>query len=347
MKRSNFLKFVLFVALLVAAVTGGIYLFHFIPAQEELLRLNLFDRVKTAYMLSEKNLFKGAELRDDLMLLKQIESISKVDDIISAFILDETGKVITHNKTAEWGKTYADPYSKKALASKRIFRQKVNEPDAYLFSMPLPSSSTLCIAISNTKMERTAGTTAGNAALTGLIIFILSVAAAALFFRAAYLKRMDSLVSDIKAVALGGVSAKVTNDEMGKIAELVNEIASKQEPANPRPSAASTETRENHALIIKELADIRAEGIAVIDADNKVIAANQKAKELIFKKDLPPDSDLHILDAFASSDALELVKRSTENPGQTVEDTINGVQAKAKSLGPSKERLSGTIITLG
>ena len=117
-KQNIFMQFVLFACLVVTLLLAYIYLFQYLPSQERLLRRNIFDKLKVIAQLSKPALTKAITGKDDISLLSQIENIVKVDDVSTAYILDNNGKVVMHDKTNEWGAVYTDAVSRLAVSKK-------------------------------------------------------------------------------------------------------------------------------------------------------------------------------------------------------------------------------------
>jgi hypothetical protein len=200
--HSLFLKILVFSVSIILLLVVYFYSFLYVPSQEKLIRANLFDRVKTIFVLSDNRLIKALQTHDDIMMLSVIENIMKLDDISTAYLLDNNCKVITHDKTTQWGKTYTDNLSKKAVATKKILRQK--SEFGYLFSLPLTSSATLCVGISSEKLTESISSLNSSALIEGVIILLIS---GILLYGFIYLRiypRYAKLNGELRSLELGG-----------------------------------------------------------------------------------------------------------------------------------------------
>ena len=341
--QSVFFKLLLFSVTITAALIICLYYFLYIPSQERLMRDGLFDRVKTIFALSG-DVFEGAiKARDDITILSRVESIMKVEDVNSVYILDNCLKVLTHNRIAEWGKTYGDETAKRSVEAKKFLRQRA--PGGYLFSMPLTSSSTLCVGISSQKLGESVSSMRKNALLAGAIILI---AAAAAFYWCIYSlvypgfrELRDGLIS----LELGGGAGRLSDDalrgEFGELKKLVNGVLEKAGSGGQAGQDGNDE--ETLQDITGMLAKMQKGGLAVIDGENKIIAINQKAGEFLGV----PGQDAvgrHILDVIKNSSLLSLLKASAEKPGETFEALAEGNAVKACAARGRSSKISGTIL---
>jgi len=171
-KDSILVQFALFASLVVISVFSYCYLFQFLPAQERMMKKGLFEKIAAVTVLSKPSLIKALETQDDITLLSSIESISSIEDVNGAYILDQEGKVVMHNKTTEWGAVYKDELSRQAVSGKNLLLQKNVKSGEYLFSHPLASSATLVIALSGQKIDETLSSAKKNAFYMSLLSFI-------------------------------------------------------------------------------------------------------------------------------------------------------------------------------
>ena len=200
--KSSFFKLFLLSMLAVLALLLYFYSAELIPLQEKLLRVNEFDRVKTIFSLTAGDLTRAIASRDDITMLAKVENIMKIEDVSAVYILDNSCRVITHNTTSKWAKTYSDDTAKRAVETKSALRQSI--PTGYLFSMPLTSSTTLCVGISSQKLEDSVTSSGRKVLFTALIIFILAAAAFFLFIYCMAYPSFKSLRDGLASLDLGG-----------------------------------------------------------------------------------------------------------------------------------------------
>jgi PAS domain S-box-containing protein len=315
----------------VAVLLVVLYCFQYIPAQKKLLRSALFEKVKTVFSLSGPTLTKALQTRDDIMMLSAIESIMKIEDINTVYILDNGGKVITHDKTAEWGKTYTDEQSKNAVNAKKIIRQSVQY--GFLFSEPITSSATLCVGLSSQKYEESVSSLNKEAFFTGLIIFIIAAAGFILLIQNTVFIKLKKLNVTLSSLALGG-SGKLPEegqkDEFGRLTKLINEVLDNRGSS----IESGNKPREENSLghLLRGLTDMNPAAVVVIGSNNNIIALNRKAAGLMGIT-AEEAQGKHILDVIKLTEILSLIKQVSEKPQAIAEASFQGKKAKAVSTG--------------
>jgi len=347
MKQNIFLKSIMFVFIVITSLLVFFYVFQFLPAQKKILNKNLFDRAKTIYNLSGSIIIRAIETKDDLLVLSQVENIMKLDDINTVFILDNDGRVITHNRTAEWGKIYSDEISKKAVETKKNFIQKSPEIKGYLYSVPLTSSATLCIGLSQQKTNETFDLIKKNAFYSAITILILVISIFAFFIFSQITSQFLKLENILKSVILGtGEKISVRRkDEFGKLSLLINEIISKLETENITAHKKISETQKKSARFIQELSKHFGDGLIVTNSENKIIFVNQKAKDFLSVDEKDP-AGKHILEIIKTSEFVDVLKRSAANVNKPLEEMINNKTIKIITVGGRETEVIGTIIII-
>jgi PAS domain-containing protein len=313
----------------IAVLLAVLYCFQYIPAQKKLLRSALFEKVRTVFSLSGGTLTKALQTRDDIMMLSAVESIMKIEDISTVYVLDNNCKVITHDKTAEWGKMYSDGQSKNAVASQKMLRQV--EPYGFLFSEPLTSSATLCVGLSSQKLDESVASLNKEAFFTGLIIFIAASAGFLLLIQNILFLKLKKLSESLRSLALGGsgrLPQDGQDDEFGRLTKLINEALDN----NVSAAESGNEPRKDKSLVqvIRALTDMHPAAVMVIGSDNKIISLNGKASALLGVV-LEEACGKHILDSVKLPEILSLIKNVSEKPSDPVEASVQGMKAKAVS----------------
>lgn len=321
------------------------YIFQFLPTQQKLLTKNLFDRAKTINNLSGPFIVKSLETKDDLMLLSQVESIMKLDDINTVYILDNTGKVVTHDRTSEWGKIYNDEISKKVIDAKKILIQKSSELKGYLYSAPISSSATLCIGLSMQKTNDTLALVKKNTFYSAITIFILCISVVAFFVFSQIVSQFIKLENILRSVKLGsGEKIEVKRkDEFGKIALLINDIISKLEAENLTAHKKASETQKKLTRFIQELSKYFGNGLIVTNSENKIVFVNQKAKDNLHVTDKEP-AGKHILDVINDSAFIDILKKSSSNMNNLLEEKFGERLIKITTIGGRESEIIGVII---
>ncbi|MFA5779238.1 MAG: hypothetical protein WC947_03800 [Elusimicrobiota bacterium] len=347
MKQNIFFKSILFVFAVIASLLIFFYVFQFLPAQKKLLNKNLFDRAKTIYNLSGPIIVKAIETKDDLLILSQIENIMKLDDISTVYILDSDGKVITHDRTAEWGKIYGDEISKKAGGTKKELIQKSPEIKGYLYSVPLTSSATLCVGLSQQKTNETFDLIKKNAFYSAITVLIAVISIFAFFIFSQITSQFIKLENILKSVMLGtGEKIDVRRkDEFGKLSLLINKIINKLETENITAHKKLSETQKKSARFIQELSKHFENGLIVTNFENKIILANQKAKDFLSVVEKDP-AGKHILEIIKTPEFIDVLKRSAANVNKLLEEVINNKTIKIITVGGRETEIIGTIIII-
>lgn len=344
-KTNITLKFVSFTVAVISALLVFFYVFQLVRLEKKLLRNNLFDKAKTISYLYSKTLAKAIETRDDLTLISHIENIMKIDDIKTAYVLDNSGKVILHDKTSQWGKIFTDDVSKNAVKNKRILYQKSFEQKMYLFSSPLTSSSTLCIGLSDEKMNEILLLHYKDILYTSLIVLFSCVLlfAGFVYFRISVkLRKIERFLHSISLSGEGRIPVK-ENDDFWELSELINEVIGKVEAKNIVFSDKVDELDSKALGLLQELCGQFAGGIMILDSDYRIISANDKAQEM-FQFDGKEISGRHILDVVKIPEFIELLKESSNNPGKTFEKKKDNLKVKIRTIVNRQNELAGSIL---
>jgi hypothetical protein len=315
------------IILAVAGLLVILYCFQYAPAQKKQLRAGLFDKVKTVISLSGNTLTKAILTRDDIAMLASIESIMNIEDVSAAYILDNGCRVITHDKTAEWGKTYTDELSKNAVEAKKILRQAT--PYGFLFSQPLTSSATLCVGISSQKLEDSVSLLYREIFFTGLIIFVVSAAGFFWFVNNALALKFKKLGDELRSLELGGggrLPEDGTDGEFGRLIKQINGVLNICNSA--ADGARDTQKEKNLNLIINELVNITPAAVIIIGNDNKIISLSRLAAGFL-GVDADEAKGMHVLDALNLPEITTLLKQVSEKPGGSAESIIRGKKGKA------------------
>ncbi|MBN1622493.1 MAG: PAS domain-containing protein [Endomicrobiales bacterium] len=339
------LKIVIFFSLILVSTLFFLFYYYFLPMQEKQLKRNLYDKVKTVSDLSQPLINKALKNNDDITLLSQIEEILKIKDINSAYILDNKGRVITHNQTSEWGKIYDDEISRKIVEKKKEMVNKI--PSGYLYSIPITSSATFCIRLSEQKIKENMNALEKNVGYTFLSISVTGILLFYLFIFSQFKTPLKNLGHVLKAVAVGGIG-KIEikkHDEIGVLIKLVNDIIEKFEQDSSTSGVNVNEVKNNTKIIIEEIAKNISSGIMIIDSENRLIHINQKACDFL-SVSRDNTSGKHILDFIQDALLIDLINKTVKEIGKNFEEKINDRIVKAVTVGNKKGENLITIITI-
>ena len=339
--KSLFFRMFLFSVLSVSVLLVCFYYLQYIPSHEKLLRNALYDRVKTVFDLSADDLSKAVRSRDDISMLIGVEKIMKIEDVSTVYVLDNGFKVLTHDKTSQWGKTYDDETDRNAVNAKKVLRQWTQ--GGYLFSVPLTSSSTLCVGISSQKMNEAAAGLRRDALYTIAIVVIAAAAAFGWFIYATVFLRFRDLRDRLASIELGGGTLPdgAPGGEFLELQKLINGIIANAASGAGRGRAGQCE--DELRLLVDELAATHQSGVLVIGAENKVVAINRKGETLFgIKRD--GAAGKHVLEAVGDAALIELIKKAAAKPGEAFEASVSGKPVKAYSIRGPDKAVPGTLV---
>jgi hypothetical protein len=314
--------------------------------KKEALKDNIFEKVNAISNLSEPIMAKAVKGQDDVVLLSQIEKIMRLSDVSTVYILDGTGKVITHDKTGEWGKVYTDELTKNILSIKKPELIRSTDARGWLYVTPLVSSTTLCIGVSSDKIDTKYDLAKKNAVITAVTIFVVSMFVMALFLIIKVKLPFRILEQMLKALRDGTIEKiePAGLSEFTDIIALINETAGKLSNLEINASSNLIMDKENYSLLVKEVASIVNKGLIITNPENKVIFINDKIKTLlgIGTRDF---TGRHILDVLDKSVYIDIIKKSTEQPGTEIIEKVEDKVLRVFTVANIKNELIGTIIT--
>jgi hypothetical protein len=107
------------------------------------LEIMAVEKAKSALKVIVPSFNKALENSDDINLLINIESVAKIENITTCFILDKNGKIIIHNNVSEWNTERTSRIYNRVIEQKTQTLQQTPNKDFLLFSEPLISDCTL------------------------------------------------------------------------------------------------------------------------------------------------------------------------------------------------------------
>lgn len=177
-------------------------------------------------------------------------------DLLYIAILDETGKVISHNDITEYGKTYTDAMTRKALAADAIVIQFFDMPDhkAIDFGVPLSIGKkrwgTLKFGISMEKAEHEIITTINK--IVGLTAALLILGfAMILFLSRRFLRPITQLAATMENARGDYLDVKVEvrgKDELAVLGERFNNMIERIKQANEEIRKANEKMIQSEKL---------------------------------------------------------------------------------------------------
>jgi len=339
--NSLFFKQLVFSVAVVAAILLFMFISFYLHCSERLLTGALSDRARTVFGLCGDSLANALQAHDDIALLIQVERMMKLEDVSSVYILDSSGKVLIHDKTGEWGKTYIDDVSLKAAAAKKLISQRTRA--GFLFSGPLTSSATLCMVFSSQKIDESVSSMNKKALVTGSIITIAAVLAFSWFIYFLVYPRFKTLRGGLASLALGGTGRLPESGEAGEFSELRALVNSVLEKNCPAAVDALPGTAWCNRQLIDAILETHSGGLLVIDENNKVLSLNGKAAEIIGAKK-EDAAGKHVLDVVKLPALLELIKKASVTPGLVSEGNAAGGTVRVLAVAGTGEVISGIVL---
>jgi hypothetical protein len=350
MFNSIYLKIVSVFAVLAAVFLFSFYYLLYIPGQEAVLTKELFTRVKNVAAVTGPDIVMAIMAKEDLPLVRKIESIKNLDDISAVYVLDKTGIVVIHDRTAEWGKVYDDSFSKGSIEKREISRKRLPGAKGYLTAVPLDLSYTLYVEASTQKISERIKLARKNGLYVIAIALILSSLFFAWFVNGIFRKRLRRLDKELRQIGLD-LSSRIgpgdgPKDELAVLANEINALLDKFRDELGNVRAASFLELKNSRRILESLVACLEMGAAVVDSENRIIAINEKAKQAF---NISPDSSIsekHFLDVFNGPDILNVLKKAALNKNVIITEALFDKKLRALTLSEPSGDIIGTVIVI-
>ncbi|MDR1941826.1 MAG: hypothetical protein LBQ47_05830 [Endomicrobium sp.] len=275
------------------------------------------------------------ENSDDIGLLADIESLSKLENINSCFILDRENKIIIHNNTSDWNSTRKSEIYDRAVNYDGELVQATPDKDHLLFSAPLAKEYTLLCIISVQKAAETANFwkikyfTVG--ALAALAITVLFYFFAKLFIVLPFKrtrKRIEQACAD-----------NLKNEKYDEISDLFLTESRKSEQ---KIALLEKENKSLAEIIGHYFSSFKQDFniIIALNADNNIIYAYDDTGKIL-KKDFTKGGN--IIETLLNQNFLRIISSATENPVNEIEENDGEFAISAVSI-PDGEKAAATII---
>ena len=340
------IKLFLFLSILFGCIIAFVYAFQFLPVHKKLTDASLAEKLNIMAGLYQNPLSNALKASDDVTVLNSIDGIMRFDGVTTAYIVDKTGKVISSNKTSEWGKVFTDTLTKNASASASRRIQGAGKENEYLFSVPLSSSAVLCVGITKEKTAKNLEGIKHEYLFTSLTIYLLAALMIFSIINALLISRFRRLARLIDSAALsrGGTIPYDSKDEFGTIASKINALlANSTATANSSGSLGSES--QNMGFLLNELLRDYPSGLLVIDADNRIAAINKPFQDFLSLTGTNLTGK-HLLDVVKIPELFALVAKVSENAGTSINAEVKGKQIKARSVTNDKGLGAGLILKL-
>lgn len=293
------------------------------------------EKARSAVNVSIASINRAIQNSDDISLLMNIESISKLENVSSAFILDRDNTVIIHNNTDEWNsKRNGDIYDRAVNYDGELLQISYDK-DHILFSAPLAKDYTLCCIFSTQKASE-------NARYWKIKYFTVTAVAAVILIFILYFLSKFFIVLPFNRTKRKIEKGVMDSTKDGKYDEIADMFATENEKSLQKIKALHND-KKNLTRIIEYYLGKSSESyqlLIILDSSNNVVYAYDKTEKFL-KKDFAEDSN--ILEATINPGILTLVSKSLEVPGTEVSDFIDEHAVTALALG-EKESIFAVIL---
>lgn len=306
--------------------------------QSSLLRKGLNERAVASVSFVQSGIEKALRTDDDILMLIQLESLSRTEDVQAAYILDRAGKVTMHTRTSEWGHAYKDTYSRASVAATRPLFQEINVPHSYVYSVPVSTDAVLCVSYSAQKIDQTLSTVTRRFIYSGLTLFIIAFLIVYAFAMRPLRREIALLKAALKGIVPGTVSrVPPLQGECGEIASLVNSLfdqsGAKISPFGAEAIASSVKT-------VRAFFAAQAECVALFDTENRLIAATLTACDFFQLKDA---EGKHIIELL-SPEIITLAQEAQQHPDTAVRRAILENTIECSVVTDDKKAPAGLVI---
>lgn len=295
------------------------------------------EKARSAVKVSVPSINRAIKNSDDISVLTNVESISKLENVSSAFILDGDNTVIIHNNTNEWNSKREGDIYDRALKYKGELLQLSYDKDHILFSVPVDKGYVLCCIFSTLQASEKAEywkikyftVAAALCAVLIIILYFLSKLFIALPFERTK-----------KKIEKGAIEASKGE----KYDEIADMFATENEKARQKIKALQQDKNSLTKIIEyylgRELRNYKL--LIILDSSNGIVYSYDNTDKFL-KKDFSENGN--ILEAALLPEIIDMVSKSYEIPGTEVNGFIGEDTVTALALG-EKDKIFATIIKI-
>lgn len=220
-------------------------------------------------------------------------------DLIYIAILDEGGRVISHNNITEYGKVYSDPMTSKAIRAGSTLIQKFSDKGhrSLDFGVPLTIGKkrwgTLKFGISLEKMEQEIVSTVKKIIVLTLLLLVTGFAVI-LFLSRRFISPITHLATTMEKTGADYLNLKVEvkgHDELAVLGEKFNDMID-------RIRLANEELRKTHEKLVQseKLASIGILAAGVAHEINNPLGGLFNCLQMLRQNDVNPEARLKYLE---------------------------------------------------
>lgn len=297
------------IVLISAALIGGIYFADFLPTVRRVINSHTRESMAIITAQAAPQIARAVKANDDVLALIALEDLARTEGVAAAYIIDPRGIVTVHNTTAEWGRSYADAAHSAARTAPGPLWQHVTQSQ-WLYSTPLPSSSTLCISFTTRKHDELFSALRTRSVYTAAALMIACSVLMFMLYR----------------------RSGARHDAQGALAHV--EVPASKHAGFPYG-----------AELIKTLVPLMTSPAIALDTENRIVAAHPAFAAVagLTEHDI---AGKHILDVWAQPGIARLARAAADSRGAIVSEIVDGKKLSCVAAGTVEEP-AGMVLFFG
>lgn len=269
---------------------------------------------------------------DDISLLYSIEKISKINNVIETFIINEDLNIVIHNDSAKWNKKYDNSFYKEILTLKNASVRNI-DINTSVYSLPLNETSVLCVKFS-------LGTVYTNIKTWKIKLYVYCfIISFLLLFIIFYLSKflfLHPFNKTKKYLSMNNTSGKTIYSDIVNMALACNENQ-------------NFEGKEDGVMALQNLIDtvfksyisIRDEIFIILDNKAKLVYCVDENNIILENKEV----GLHIVGLTKNSNLIKNISNILENPIDVINIDIAAYKVNITPLKDNQDNFIGIIIS--
>lgn len=279
---------------------------------------------------------KNIEAQDDINLIKNIENLSRLENIASCFILDSKNKALIHNNTSQWGKDQSPQVYGKALAQKTFTVQKTDNDKLLSISQPLVSDCMLCCIVSIKKAQE-------SAKYWKIRYFTISITITILILISFYFLAKLIILFPFNRIKKS-LEDQYLKDPMDENYNEITDIFIKQKDEESKKIQILLQKNNCLGEIIKHIQNEHKDNkpaLIILDSFNQIVYAYDTTN-LFLKKNFKIND--HIFESSSNTVLMKAISFLNQNLGYKVVERFQNFTITAQAIKDSTNTLSGIII---
>lgn len=300
---------------------------------EDLEKLSV-EKTRAAVNVSIPSINKAIESSDDIAMLVNIETLSRLENISSCFILNRNNNVIIHNNPAEWNSERKSPAYDRAVNYDAQLVQQTPDPDHLLFSAPIANDYTLCCIVSIQKAKE-------NAKNWKIRYYTIAATSAFAISFLVYFMAKLLIVLPFRKTKKALEEASADSIKNGKYNEITD-LFLKENEKNSQIIKALEENKTDLLAIVRHLAVSYTSGLKafiILDSDDNIVYAFDSSGKILkegFK------SGQNIVEAASMPELVKAVSEMKDKQRE-ISETLGEMSLKINPVINEDKILAATI----